>query len=383
MRIALIRQRYNPFGGAERFLERALEALERQGAEVTLVTRAWRESDSRRVLVVDPPYAGRLWRDFSFSRAVRAAIHRDQFDIVQSHERIPGCDVYRAGDGVHRRWLDNRLEHAPMLERLGIKANPYHWYVCAAERSMFEHPDLRAVICNSNMVAAEIRRGFSISTDKVHVIYNGVDLDYFHPDQRKKLRAEARDKLGCRETDTLFSFVGSGFARKGLGVAIDALGIAGKPELKLAVAGKDRSTAKLAARARKAGVGDRVMFLGGVEDVRPLLAASDCFILPTRYDPFPNAALEALAMGIPIIVSDRCGAAEIVETGTNGWVCDPEAVAPLARLMVEAAATLTDDCLGEGARNTAEAFGLEKMTGQMTQLYETLAGTSKAGRRDH
>ena len=63
MRIALVRQRYNPYGGAERFIERAIAALERQDVETALITRAWRVADGRRVLVVDPFNMGRLWRD--------------------------------------------------------------------------------------------------------------------------------------------------------------------------------------------------------------------------------------------------------------------------------------------------------------------------------
>src|SRR5438045_277014 len=126
MQIALIRQRYNPFGGAERFIERAIGALEREGTNVTLITREWRLGDGRLTLVVNPPYLGRLWRDASFSRGARTLLANQRFDLVQSHERIPGCDVYRAGDGVHRRWLDIRLQNASAMERLGIQMNPYH-----------------------------------------------------------------------------------------------------------------------------------------------------------------------------------------------------------------------------------------------------------------
>jgi len=373
VRLALIRQRYNPFGGAERFIERAIAALEREGTEVTLITRAWKKENARRTLIVDPPYSGNLWRDASFSGGVRRLLLREKFDLVQSHERIPGCDVYRAGDGVHRQWLAYRMESAPALERLGVRLNPYHRYVCAAERSMFESPALRAVICNSKMVAAEIRKHFSVAPEKLHVIYNGVDLEYFHPAHRRAIRAAARKEFGCMEDDTVFSFVGSGFARKGLGAAIDALAATGRRNLRLVVAGQDRATAKFVARAGHASVADRVVFLGGREDVRSVYAGSDCFILPTRYDPFPNAALEALAMGLPVIVSNQCGAAELVSPGSTGWICEPDSVASLARLMAEMADT-NKSAMGDAARNTAESFGVEKMANQMIDLYATLLG---------
>src|SRR5688572_19225478 len=183
-RIALVRQRYNPFGGAERFIERALASLERLGAEVTLIAREWRDAGARRFLRVNPPYIGALWRDAGFARAARAAWTRERFDLVQSHERIPGCDVYRAGDGVHRQWLEYRLQEASRLERSKVRANPYHRYVCKVERNLFEHARLRAVICNSQMVRADVLRHFRVAEAKLHVVHNGVDLVHFHPRHR-------------------------------------------------------------------------------------------------------------------------------------------------------------------------------------------------------
>ena len=372
MRLAIVRQRYTPFGGAERFVSRALPALERAGAEVTLITRNASGWGARRLLRVDPFYLGNLWRDWSFARAARAGWRREAFDFVQSHERIPGCDVYRAGDGVHRRWLELRRAAAGALERLGIALNPYHRYVCAAEKHMLEHPRLRAVICNSQMVREEIRRGFRIAPEKLHLIYSGVDLSHFHPRLREGLRGATRAELGCSPRDLLFLFVGSGFSRKGLEAAIAALAKAGNPAFRLVVAGRDRESARFAAQARAAGVTERVRFLGGREDVRPLYAAADCFILPTRYDPFPNTALEALAMGLPLIVSSRCGAAEVIERGVNGWVCEPDDVAGIARLMSEADRVSRAPGTAAAARASAERFGIDAMAAKLAELYAKL-----------
>ena len=371
-RIALVRQRYNPFGGAERFIDRALAALEQLGAQVTLIAREWRDIGARHVIRVNPPYIGSLWRDAGFARAARAAWTRGQFDLVQSHERIPGCDIYRAGDGVHRQWLEYRLQQASRLERSRVRANPYHRYVCRIERSLFEHPRLRAVICNSKMVQADVSRHFRIAQDKLHVIYNGVDLDHFHPRYRASLRTHERSRLAFRGEDVVFAFVGSGFERKGLGCAIDALARANDARMRLVVAGQDRDAARFAAHARTLGVADRVTLLGGVDDVRPLYAAADCFILPTLYDPFPNAALEALAMGVPVILSRRNGAAELVRPGENGWICEVQDPAGLAAAFAEAAATAPDEKMQAAARATAEAFGIDEMARKLTGLYAAL-----------
>jgi UDP-glucose:(heptosyl)LPS alpha-1,3-glucosyltransferase len=221
------------------------------------------------------------------------------------------------------------------------------------------------------MVAAEIQRHFKIAAGKLHVIYNGVDLEYFNPQKRREIRGAARSDFGCKDGDRVFSFVGSGFARKGLTAAIDALASSGRRDFRLLVAGRDRATARFAAYADRAGVAEQVKFLGGIEDVRPVYAASDCFILPTRYDPFPNAALEALAMGVPVIVSRQCGAAEIVDPGRNGWICAPDSPDSLARLMIEAAG-MSGEGVADAARCTAEGYGIERMADRMVELYGTL-----------
>lgn len=380
MRIALVRQRYNPYGGAERFVERALPALERAGAEVTLIARqseGWGGGDAgaRRILKVDPFYLGNWWRDRSFARAAREAWTAGGFDLVQSHERIPGCSVYRAGDGVHRNWLEIRRGLGGTKEKLALALNPYHRYVCEAERAMFEHPALRAVICNSRMVRDEVAAAFRVAPDRLHVIYNGIDLQQFHPRERERSRAATRAELGAAEGETVFLFVGSGFARKGLDAAIAALAQCaaqgyGK-RFRLVVAGRDRQAARFAGQARAAGLAERVQFLGGREDVRPLYAAADCFILPTRYDPFPNTVLEALAMGLPAIVGRRCGAAEVVQSGHSGWVCDPADVAGLADQMRAAAAAGAG--MAPAARACAENFGIDKMAAELVALYSELA----------
>jgi UDP-glucose:(heptosyl)LPS alpha-1,3-glucosyltransferase len=373
MRLAIVRQRYNPFGGAERIVARALPAIERAGVEVTLISRSAEGWGARRVLRVDPFHVGNLWRDWSFARAARGAWRREGFDVVQSHERIPGCDVYRAGDGVHRRWLELRRLVAGPLERLGLALSPYHRYVCGAERRMFESPRLRAVVCNSQMVRDEIQRGFRVDPEKLHVIYNGVDLGHFHPREREALRGKTRAELGCHPRDTLFLFVGSGFARKGLDAAIAALAQAKNESFWLLVVGRDREEARFQDLSKKLNLGNRVRFLGGKEDVRPFYAAADCLLLPTRYDPFPNTVLEALAMSLPAIVSSRCGAAEVIEPAVNGWVCEPDDAPGIARLMQAADQATRNERMGRAARATAERYGIDAMAEQLAGLHGVLA----------
>lgn len=377
LRVAIVRQRYDPYGGAERFIERMLPALERAGAETTLIARSADGWGARRLLVADPFYLGSTWRDASFARAARRAWKSGGFDLVQSHERIPGCDIYRAGDGVHAEWLDiRRAASGPgkgPLQRLGTALDPHHRYVCAVERRLFTHPALRAVICNSMMVRREIERRFGVAPQKLHVIHSGVDLDYFHPRHRAALRAAARAELGASEAAFVFLFVGSGFWRKGLDAAIGALARCADRHIILLVAGRDQRAVRVryARQAHDAGLGDKVRFLGGRADMRSLYAAADCFVLPTRYDPLPGAALEALAMGLPAIVGRRSGAAEVLRPG-SGWICDPGDIDGLAQMMREAARVAREPDSAAAARAASERCGIDDMTRKLTGLYTEL-----------
>ena len=105
MKLAIVRQTYNPNGGAERFVSRALNVLAQDTElDVTLIARQWEDAAGWQTLTVNPPFRNRLSRELGFAEA--AAAQFDGFDIVQSHERIPGATIFRAGDGVHATWLE-------------------------------------------------------------------------------------------------------------------------------------------------------------------------------------------------------------------------------------------------------------------------------------
>ncbi len=367
-RVALVRSRYDPSGGAERFVQNAIRALRAEGASLTIVTRQWPDHDGS-AIVIDPFHVGSLWRDWSFARAACAQLAGRRFDLVQSHERIACCDVYRAGDGVHAQWLAERRRVQGPLQRFITSASPHHRYVLAAERALFTSARLRAVICNSQMVRAEIVRHFATPAEKLVLIRNAVDAAHFHPGLRREMRPAVRQQLGVPPEAKVLLHVGSGFERKGVAAFLDT--VARVPSAWAIVVGRDKRASAYARRAGRLGIADRVRFTGSVSDVRPYYAAADVFVLASLYDPQPNAALEAMACGLPIVTSPKCGVAELLAEGRSGFVRDALDVAGMA----EAIAPLDEDSarrMGEAARAVAEPFTPEAMAREYLSLYERL-----------
>ena len=368
-RIALVRSRYDPAGGAERFVQSAVAALKSQGASLTIVTRSWPDHDGS-AIVLDPFHVGSLWRDRGFAAAVCAELKRRRFDLVQSHERIACCDVYRAGDGVHAEWLAQRSRVQSPLAAFATRMSPHHRYLLAAERALFTSPTLRAVICNSEMVRREIARRFGTAPDKLVLIRNAVDAAKFGPPLRVEMREAVRQQLGIPGKANVALHVGSGFERKGVAGFLAAL--AGAPGAPWGiVVGRDKRAARYAALARGLGIGSRVRFVGTVSDVRPYYAAADSFVLATLYDPFPNAALEAMASALPVVTTTHCGAAEMVAEGESGFVRDALDTVGLAdalgRLDPATAARM-----GANARDAVAPLAPEVMAREYLALYQRL-----------
>ena len=371
MKLAIIRQKYSAFGGAERFIERLLPGLAANRVDVSLIARKWsgEASSPMRWVRCDPFYFGSAWRDRSFARAACDAVAKGDYDLVQSHERVSCCDIFRAGDGVHAAWLEARQKY--LGESLGwLKLNPFHANSLAAERRMFAGARLKKVICISKMVRQDIRRFYDVPDQKLVTIYNGIELDVFCP-QNAEICRHIRQTLQIPESALAYVFVGSGFKRKGLETAIRAL----PDNAHLIVVGKDKETVRFEQIATQTGAnGDqltRVHFVGPQKDVRPYYAAADAFVFPTIYEPFGSVVLEALACGLPVITTNRCGAGELITQGVEGFVLatgDTEAFAACMRQNT----ALDWANRRVAARQLAENYPISRTVDAMLALYQEL-----------
>lgn len=324
VKLALVHRRFTTNGGTERYLVGLARFLVREGHDVHVLC-----NDVRPDLRAEPgvrfvPLS--MWRpakSLSLAWSVRRALARERYDAVMGLGRHTGHQLYRAGGGAHHDYL--RRAH-PVRRWVW----PGEWIELALDRAAVR--SARVCIANSELGARGLRE---LGAARVEVVYNGVDLARFRPDAQ--VRAAVRAELGAAAADKVAVFVGNGFVRKGLDVALAAL----PPDWTLWVVGGDRPVP----------AGPNVRFLGSRVDPERFLQASDVLVLPTRYDPFANVCLEALATGIPALTTSANGAAEVVP---EPWmVCDDVAAfrAAFARVSPE---------LGPRCRAVAEQFTPER-----------------------
>ncbi len=228
-----------------------------------------------------------------------------------SLERVWSCDVYRAGDGVHRAWLARRRKFELPLERFVRGLNRKHRDILQLEEALLANRGAGRVIVNSQMVKTEIVDLYGYPADKIDIVRNGVPIGQFRFDPKR--REESRDQLKVKPDEIALLFAGSGWERKGLRFAIAAMALCNNRKMRLLVAGRGNQ------RYYKS---KHVRFLGEVPDPVRIYSAADIFILPTIYDPFSNACLEALACGLPVITTRSNGFSEIIEHEVHGSIVD-------------------------------------------------------------
>lgn len=369
-RLAIVRQKYRPDGGAERFVSRALEALEGENLELNVITREWQgeRNENWHIHICNPAKWGRISRERGFARSARELWQQEKFDLVQSHERIASCDIYRAGDGVHQRWLTLRAQTLPAWRRTLLMNDRYHRYVIEAERAMYQAPQLRAVICNAEMVKREIIENFGFPEEKIHVIYNAIDSSRFLP-ATPAGRQALRDSLAIPHQAVVLVFVGSGFDRKGLASAIKAIAPTNRY---LLVVGQDKNEKQYRELAQSLGCLERIRFMGVQKQTLPFYQAADGLLLPTKYDPFPNVILEAMACGLPVITTPTCGGSEFIVEQESGFICGALDINQLTQAVSAIPSLNNDNKMGELARVRVKDETPARLSQQLITLYKNL-----------
>jgi glycosyltransferase involved in cell wall biosynthesis len=262
---------------------------------------------------------------------------RLQHDLLfSSGANWPGADVicvhivfseYRRQVKGEMSLLRNPLRHWPTLVHRHIYYAISNWL----ERRAYTNTNTSLVVY-SQKSASELERVYRRS-DRIPVIYLGLDHSVFNTASRAALRGEARKELELTEDELAIILVGNDWRNKGVPVLLEALERLRELPIRLFVVSReDPSACWGLIRAR--GLEHRVRFLAPRQDIEFYYSAADAYAGPSLQDSYAMPPAEAMACGLPVIVSAAAGVSEIITDGEDGLILkDPKDAAALAAMI--------------------------------------------------
>jgi glycosyltransferase involved in cell wall biosynthesis len=374
---------YPKVGGAERQAEQLARGLRRLGFEILVLTLRYRgdlpleeERGGIRVVRIRYPQIKVLGRLFILLRLAAWLIsHRRQYDLVhvQMAEYMAFVSTLVArplGKPVVVRFARNPSavtgvfgDFPEFVTRWRFLESVLLFGIRRADR----------IVAISGMIV-EMAAGRGLPLDKIVRIPNGVDVETFRPVSATE-RERIRRVLDVRSGPAVV-FMGRLIPRKGVADLLRAWVeiTAKRSDATLYILGTGKSQEGLQVQARELGIGDSVQFRGSVENVVDYLRAADAFVLPSHFEGMPNALLEAMACGLPVVVTSVSGVVDIIRKDVNGILVEPKRPDRLAESLIR----ILDDSksafrLGSAARKTVQdRFSIDRVASMYGSLYGEL-----------
>ncbi len=235
------------------------------------------------------------------------------------------------------------------------------------------------IICPSNSIKEELSQYRWLDGERIEVVHNGVDPDYFHP---KYSQTEARNLFGLPAEGAVIGIVGRLTNQKGHRFFLQAAKLIAQshPGVFFWVVGDGERREELEAMAAELGIGERVRFAGYRRDLPLVYAALDVLVLPSLFEGLPNVVLEAMACGRPVVATGVGGVPEVVVDGITGLIVSPNNYRELARSVKK----LLDneswrETMGERGRRRVEGcFSTSLMVRRVEGLFQGLVGKEAA-----
>jgi glycosyltransferase involved in cell wall biosynthesis len=368
-RVALVAHDIHDGGGMERA---CAELIRRTNEDVRFTVVSSQLAPDLRPLVdrwvrIPVPRRPMPLKFATFYLLAGLALLRVRRDLTQTVGAIvPGrvdiASIHFCHAGFRAATASQQRNAAPLLRRLNTKVLDV--LSLAAERWSYRPGRVRTLAAVSTGLATEVAR-FYLGIP-VAVTPNGVDAtERFHPDQ--DTYEELRESLGVGN-ELVLLFVGGDWDRKGVPIAIEALGLVGDAfPCRLWVVGKGDAE-RFANIAKRFGVAERVSFFGTRSDAERFYQAADVFVLPSQYETFSLAAFEAAACGLPVVITPIQTAEELVGDEEAGHVVHASAAA-IARALEALNDAPTRRRMGAAARARALAYSWEASASSVSALY--------------
>jgi glycosyltransferase involved in cell wall biosynthesis len=365
-----------------------LRRLRAEGFDVTGISAPGPAADSlaaEGIHHIAWPHATRAWDLRSDVRAfweLLQILRRERFDIVHTHNPKPG---------VMGRW-------AARLVGVPIVVNTVHGFYASPDDILMR----KALVLALEWIAARAsdlelyqshedlewsRRLRIARADKGRLLGNGADLSRFDPRSVSDRRRMAiRHELGIPQDVLVVGTVGRLVAEKGypeLVAAARRVREVTPSVVFVAVGGRDIEKADALAEEMLADAANEVRFLGWREDVRDLISVMDVFVLASRREGLARSAIEAAAMGKPLVLTNIRGCREIVREGIDGFLVAPGDIAHLADAIIKLAldSVLRERMGAAGRKRAVERFDEEKVSDKVVHAYRELLGKKRIGPR--
>ncbi len=390
MKVALISEWLDAWrGGAETSTLQFLHHLMDSGIEVHVFTRSRPASTPEMVVhTISGASMSRMRRSVTFANRVRRALAKEAFDVVHAISPCRGADLYQPRGGTVAETIERNIAlrdtvPARRLKRYASRLNLKQRYMLRMERQLLGDPRGPIVVAISDYVVRQLKEHYQLADGRVRKVYNAVDANSLAPDRRAAHRRALRAEFGVAPDDLLVLSIAHNFRLKGIQRWMEAMALLIQRRsvgVRSLVIGRGDS-ARWHRLAAKLGLGKRLLFVGPSERIAEFLHAADVLVHPTYYDPCSRVVLEGMVAGLPCITTRWDGAAEMIETGRNGFVLtEPTDVADLADCVERLADGAVRRRVGENASAVVHRVSMERHAKEMFQLYNEVR-SAKGGRR--
>ncbi len=317
MKVAIVLMKYSSYGGNERQAALVAKGLAQKGINVTVIANKWLAEPAVDIDFVQIPIISltswlKIW---SFAKRSREYLKKHSFDVVIGFDRSYLMDVYCVGNACHRSWLQFRMSQQNILKNIFMRFTLTHYVINHIEKKMAQRireTDGR-VVTLSEMGKQQLQQHYALDDSVFVKIPPALNVQRFLQVDKPLQRKLFREQQGIRDTTKIILHVGGGLRIKGLSATLKTMQLLQQQDVILCVACNDRSgVAHFSKMSKVLGIEPRVKFLGAVDQVENLYAAADLLVMPSLFETFNVAVVEALATGLPVIVGEGAGVSEWV-----------------------------------------------------------------------
>ncbi len=316
MRLAFCLFKYFPYGGLQRKMLSIAKICRGRGYIVDIYTRSWDGPMPEKMKVYLIPAKGKTnhAKNESYAKSVQEHLQRMPYDAVVGFNRMPGLDIYYAADACY-------VERTQQTKSWIYRLTPRYRHFSAFEREVFAPEAGVELMMLSRVEQSYFMKWYETPAERFHILPPGISRDRMAPPNAADIRLQWRAEFGFNESDRVILMVGSNFKGKGLDRVL--LGVAALPvdlrqTVHIIAIGKDKPD-PFYKRAKRLGLSKQLSIYRGRDDVSRFFLGADLFVHPAHIgETAGNVILEAVASGLPALVTESCGYAHYVEKAKAG-----------------------------------------------------------------